>query len=160
MISWWDVCMTLRTTSGNSWNSGNWKVWVENNVMTTVIQIMLSVYMALPNPSLHWLPAPFPWQHLCVQVMTLRLHWKIKILAQGVGWQSHTMTRISECGLGHLACVAIPQIQERDRQTLPDCSLNSLSLGMFLALTWLFFSFIYFSILVHSLLNLFSLKFL
>lgn len=47
------------TTSENSRSSGNWKLQVENNLMITLPQITLSVYMSLP---IHLILMSFPCQ--------------------------------------------------------------------------------------------------
>lgn len=115
------------TRSENSRSSGNWKVWAGNNVTVTLTQITLLVYMALPNRSLHLILIPSPWQHLHVQVMTLRLTWKVKRPAQDLGWQHLRVPRISRSGLGHPDHLVIPKRQEGDGWNSLDYLLNRLS---------------------------------
>lgn len=79
------------TVSENSWSSENWKLWVEKNMMITFTQITLSVDLALP---VHLIFLPPAWQHLHVQLMTLRINWKVKISSQHLRWQSPNVTRV------------------------------------------------------------------
>lgn len=79
------------TVSENSWSSENWKLWVEKNLTITFTQITLLVYLALP---IHLIFLPPAWQHLQVQLMTLRINWKVKISSQHLRRQSPNVTRV------------------------------------------------------------------